>query len=414
MIKKYFILVPLIVLLFTACKKDVDHPPVNKLSNDHIITLKEVIDMYQGEEVIVTDTISVYATVTMDEVEGNIYKNLYIQDQTGAINMRMTSSADLFVGDRVRVNLLGATINNYNGVMQLDNIDPDTKIVRQKQDQPLAPEFVSIADIDTNMVNQLVRLDGVQFADADLNKTYADAAGQSSQNIILQDCFGSSIILRTSGFANYAGDSVAKGNGSIIAIVDRYNDDLQLKIRSIKELDLSAERCSGVTLTPGASMFKNFDDNSITSGGWSVIQVEGIHTWEVSTAGGAPDPYLKISNYDGGNTACENWFISPLIKFTSGSNPVMSFDNDVNYSGPHLELFVSTEYTGSGDPNLVNWTNISGTVTWDSDGSNWGFENTGDIDLSDFSGQSVYFGFRYTGTNSNGSTWEIDEIIITG
>jgi hypothetical protein len=399
--------------IFNGCKKEFDHPPLQTLSDDDVLTIRQVIDLYQGEAIVVTDSLSVYATVTMDETDGNIYKNLYVQDTTGAINLRMTASADFFVGDSIRINMLGAVIDNYNGVMQISEIDPETKIIKQKQGQGISPKIVSISDLDFELVNQLVQIEDVQFVPGDLNGTYAFVAGQSSKNITLEDCYGNSVLLRTSGFANFAGDSIAKGKGSIVLIVDRFNNDLQVKIRSFAEVNMTGERCSGVILEDGAVLTKDFDDNSVTSGGWIVQQIVGTLTWETSTLGGAADPYAKISNYSGANFECESWLISPKIQL-EGSTPTISFDNDVNYSGPQLQLLVSADYNGIGDPNNATWTDITSNVNWDSNPTGWGFENTGDIDLSAFVGQSVYIAYKYTGSNSDGSTWEVDEIVITG
>lgn len=410
---RIFLITVLAVFTLTACKKEVDHPPLIVLNTSNVKTISEIIDLYVDEPVIITDTLSVFATVTMDETDGNIYKNIYIQDDSAAINLRMTASADFFVGDSLRVNLMGAVIDNYNGVMQISEVDPDTKIIKQIAGSFITPKQMSIADISFDNVNQLVKLTDVQFGLGDLNGTYAISAGQSSKNITLEDCFGNSILLRTSGFSNFAGDSIAKGQGDIVVIVDRYNADLQLKIRAFSEINMTGVRCNGVSLVDGAVLNKNFDDNSITSGGWMVQQVIGADTWETSTAGGAPDPYVQISNYSGANNECENWLISPKIKF-DGIMPTMSFDNDGNYSGPQLQLMVSSNYDGVGDPNNAAWLDITNTVTWDSNLTGWGFENTGDIDLNAFVGQSVYIAFKYTGSNSDGSTWEVDEIIITG
>ena len=402
-----------IIGVMTACKKEVDHPPLSVLNDANVRTISQVIDMYVGDPITITDTISLFATVTMDATDGNIYKNLYIQDDSGAINLRLTASADFFVGDSLRVNLLGAIIDNYNGVMQISEVDPEIKIVKQASGKNISPKVVSIADINFDLVNQLVKLENVQFVPGDINGTYAIAAGQSSKNVTLEDCFGNSVLLRTSGFANFAGDSIAEGNGSIVLIVDRFNNDLQVKIRSFSEIEMSGERCSGVALEAGAVLSKNFDDNSITSGGWLVQQVIGTSTWETSTLGGAADPYAKITNYAGSNTACENWLISPKIQFL-GAAPTISFDNDGNYPGPQLQLMVSTDYNGIGNPTSATWIDITSTVTWDSDLFGWGFENTGDVDLSAFSGQTVYIAYLYTGSDSDGSTWEVDEIMITG
>ena len=413
MMKKILFIAIATIGLFTACKKEVDHPPLSILNDTNVRTISQIIDLYIDQPVTILDTLSLFATVTMDESDGNIYKNIYIQDDSAAINLRMTASADFFVGDSLRINLAGAIVDNYNGVMQISEVDPETKIIKQASGRDITPKLLSIDEINFDLVNQLVKIEDVQFSPGDLNATYAIVAGQSSKNITLEDCFGKSVLLRTSGFANFAGDSIAKGKGSIVLIVDRFNNDLQVKIRSYDEINMLGERCSGVTLEAGAVLSKDFDDNSITSGGWLVQQVIGTSTWETSTLGGAADPYAKISNYNGSNSACENWLISPKIKFV-GQNPTISFDNDGNYQGPHLQLMVSIDYDGISDPNIATWTDISSTVTWDSDLFGWGFQNTGDIDLSSFANKSVHIAYKYTGSDTDGSTWEVDEIIITG
>ncbi|MFD1552717.1 hypothetical protein DNU06_08870 [Putridiphycobacter roseus] len=411
---KRIIIISMVILGIAACKKELDHPPYHTLNANRILTIQEVIDLYQGAELEIKDTLSVFATVTMDESDGNIYKSLYIQDATAAINLRLLSATDFLVGDSLRINLLGALIDNYNGVMQLSNVDPSTRVIKQVKGQGIPPKAMSIEDIDTNFVNQLVILTGVQFAKEELGATYADAPAQFAENRRLEDCFGNSILLRTSGFAEFAGMNIAKGNGQVIVIVDRFNDDLQLKIRSFNEVEMTGERCNGITLIPGANLSKDFNDNSITSGGWMSVQVDGEDTWETSTVGGALTPYAKISNFNGGNFLCENWLISPKVAFALISNPTLGFNNDVNYDGDQLQLLVSEDYDGIGDPNLFIWVNITASVNWDSNPNGWGFENTGDINLSLFAGKAVYFAFKYTGSNTDGSTWEIDDIIING
>ncbi|MBK9192958.1 MAG: hypothetical protein IPM77_16475 [Crocinitomicaceae bacterium] len=51
----------------------------------------------------ITEDLSVYGIVTMDETSGNIYKQLYVQDHTAGINVRLTASADFQAGDSVRI-----------------------------------------------------------------------------------------------------------------------------------------------------------------------------------------------------------------------------------------------------------------------------------------------------------------------
>ncbi len=50
---------------------------------------------------------STYGVVVGDESSGNIYKNSYVQDSTGAINLRLINPGGLYVGDSIRIYLKG-------------------------------------------------------------------------------------------------------------------------------------------------------------------------------------------------------------------------------------------------------------------------------------------------------------------
>ena len=88
---------------------------------------------------------------------------------------------------------------------------------------------------------------------------------------------------------------------------------------------------------------------------------------------------------------------------------MLSFYTADAYDGEPLEAFVSNDYDGS-DPTTANWTTLEFTT------STGFFEwiSSGDIDLSGISGADVYVGFRFTSTNQESATWEVDDILITG
>jgi hypothetical protein len=417
---KKLLIIALSISALSACKKEPDSPPENLLNQNKIITIDSLRSWQQANSpggVSITDSLNLYAIVTMDEAEGNIYKNLYIEDHTAAIQVRLTSSSDFAVGDSIRFSLAGAYLSEYAGVIQLDSIDPETMMVKQSAGHPLTPTVVTISELDSVFTNdiqnftdnyegKLIQLNNVQVTFADLSKTWADAFNQSSENIFLEDCSGNNIIVRTSGFADFANETVPDGNGSIVCIVGRFNSDIQLTIRSISEVDMAGTRCAGQILS------KDFEDEDLFSGGWTNIVVVGTTAWEVQFFG---SNCAVISNYDGmNNSAAESWLISPALDLSNTTTATMSFDNDCNYSGDPLQLLVSTDYAGVGNPNSSTWIDISSSVTWDSNPSGWGFEPTGDIDLSAYTGGTLYVAFKYTGSNSDGRTWEIDNIIITG
>jgi hypothetical protein len=420
--KKILIILTLSLAVF-SCEKEVDSPPINTLTDGQILTIDSLVTMYNGEAIKFDKDVSIYGTITMDESDGNVYKNVYLQEGNTAVNMRLLSSGDLYEGDYIRVNLKGTILNKFSGVMQLDSVDYATNIAVQETGKSITPQVVTIAELNNSFLNtlasepndptyqfeylsKLVKIENVQFSGGELSGTYADAPGQSSKNIVLEDCDGYQILVRTSGFANFAGDSLAKGNGTITAIVSRYNDEMQIYIRSISEIEMKGDRCAGQIL------LKDFEDEDLSSGGWTVAQVVGSDTWEVGFFGSNA---LKIQNYDGSaNNACESWYISPEINLTSSPSASMKFDNDTRYNGDQLKLLISTNYSGTGNPNNSTWVDMSAFVSWDPDTGAWGFHDSGVIDLTQFIGNTIFIGFKYTGSDSDGATWELDNISVNG
>ncbi|NOQ71472.1 MAG: DUF5017 domain-containing protein [Crocinitomix sp.] len=405
----------------TACKKEPDSPPVNVITASDVITIDSLKAWQRSvnDAILITDTISVYGIVTMDEGNGNIYKNIYFQDHTGAINVRFTGGTDLVQGDSIRIALNGVTLNNFNGVYQLDGVEEETNVVVQSSGNETTPLTVSIDQIQSEYnaflaedsivefkyQSMLVRFTNVQFKTSELFSTYADAVTQSSENRLFEDFDGYTSFIRTSGFALFAADSLPKGAGTMICIVSEYNEEIQYILRSPEEADMNGPR------GPGELLVKDFSDDDVTSGGWSVQQVIGADTWETAELGGWEDrPYAIISNFDDGNSACESWLVSPSLDLSGSTDASLSFDNAYNYSGDPLELLISTDYSGTGDPNLATWTPLS--AIW-STGS-FDFVNSGSIDLAAYLTNNVRIAFKYTGTDSSGRTWEIDNITING
>ncbi|MCB9223996.1 MAG: DUF5689 domain-containing protein [Crocinitomicaceae bacterium] len=408
---KKLLFIALGIAALTACKKEPDSPPENVIKSGSVITIDSLRNWQQAFSpggVSITDTLHVYGIITMDESEGNIYKNLYLQDHTGAIQVRLTSGSDFAVGDSVRIALAGAYLSEYAGVIQLDSINPDEMIVKQSANNLILPEVMTIDSIGFEDEAKLVKLENVQVTFANLGSTWADAYNQASANVILEDCNGKTIIVRSSGFASWAGDEVPMGNGSVVCIVGRYNSDIQLTIRSINEVNLTGTRCAGQILA------KDFEDDDLNSGGWINYVVVGTTLWETKYIGG--NTFANITNWNGTvNSAAESWYLSPQLDLSNSTSASLSFDNDCNYSGDPLQLLVSTDYPGTGNPSTTGtWIDITSTASWDPNTSAWGFHPSGSIDLSAYTGGNLYIAFKYIGTNSNGRTWEIDNIVISG
>ena len=155
--------------------------------------------------------------------------------------------------------------------------------------------------------------------------------------------------------------------------------------------------------------YKDFNDESITSGGWVNELVSGPENcyWQIFSS---DDQLAKVSNYlSGENQACESWLISPSVDLTN-VDPSLGFRSSYNFNGDPLELMISTDYQ-SGNPSLATWTDISNLAIFaTTDGYQW--QNSGTIDLSAYAVPNVRIGFKYTGSNNDGSTWNLDDIIL--
>lgn len=392
------------LVALAACKKEYDVPPLDYLPEGSVLTIDSLRSMQAtyGSFKFSTD-VSVYGIITMDENDGNIYKNVYMQDQTGAVNVRLMTGGGVYVGDSVRIALRDVYLSKYNGVLQLDSCDADVNIIKQSSGNSFAPEVVTIDQITALKESELIKLENVQFVSWEQGEKFADKPNLQSKDRTLEDSNGNIVIVRTSGYSSFADEVLPDGNGSIVCIVSHFNGEIQLYIRSYDEVNMAGSRFTGLLA------LKNFDDDLIESGDWTQQAVTGSFLWETSTAGGAPNPYASISNYDGANFDSECWLISPTINLTGSSSPTLSFDNAYNYTGPTLEVLVSTDYV-SGDPSTATWTALSPILS----GGGWAWANSGNIDLSSYISANFHVAFKYTGTTTNGSTWELDNIMIKG
>jgi hypothetical protein len=406
----------LAAMLLLSCNKDPVQPPIKVLTSDNIITIDSVKNMYfaVNADIVVAQDYSVYGTVTADEVSGNLYKEIYIQDATAGIKLRLTSSGSFYEGERVRVALKGATITRYKNMLSIDNIDPDKQIIKQGTKESITPEVVSIDDIKIPVgeiyspyQGKLIKLDNVEFLCSDIFNAWANAVTQYSGEATLIDANNKQVLVRTSGFSSFANDVLPKGNGSVIAVVSQYNSTVQLTIRTPQELTLT-----GTRINDCFKYIKNFNDGNIYSGGWTTQNVIGNINWTTNDQG-SPDnsDYATITNFNFTNftnTACESWLISKEFDLTNSGTDSLSFRSAYKYSGNPLEFYVTTNYTG--DVTTTTWTNITSLPVWSGGNFVWAFSKN--MPLSNYNSPTVRFAFKYTGSNNDGNTWEIDDFII--
>ncbi len=416
---KVFLLSVLVSLtIFSSCvDKEFDTPPINDIPVGSILTVAQLRALYTGISIKFTGDTSVYATVTMDDKNGNIYKNIYVQDATGSIVLRTLSSGGVYQGDSVRIYLKGTVLSSYNGMLQLDSVDVDKNIIKQKNDVVIPPTVVSITDINSSIQGKLVKLEGVQFNDVELGKTYADKPNLVTVNRTLEDCFGNQIIVRTSGYASFAGDTVASGNGSLVAIVGEYSGTYQLYLRSKEEILLTGTRCGGNgNFTPiveeDFSTVTVYSDVNIN--GWQTQAIAGSKKWVGKEYTG--NKYAEMSAYQSAEASNIGWLISPAINLTGYSLYRLNFETQFSYwTHDAVTVYISTDFDGTNIA-TATWTPIPDAyIATDADGyNNW--IPSGNSNLTTYAGSTVYIGFKYegSGTGNLTSTYRVDNFKVLG
>ncbi|MFP4449105.1 MAG: DUF5689 domain-containing protein [Bacteroidales bacterium] len=400
-------------MLLSCVEENYDLPPETTVPIGDEYTINELKQLAEDGDFVFPDTVdaSVYGIVTMDDKLGNIYKTAYIQDESGAIALHQNGFGGIYQGDSVRVYLRNLKIGKYNELFQIDAQDGegfllDSHIVKLDTGIEMEPELLTISELKSNISEhqgKLVEINDVQFIAEDTSKTLADTSDNNlSRNTYLIDSEGNTIMVRTSGYADFAGEPVPDLNGTFIGIISQYNQDRQLLIRNPEELEMNNTRF--------LAFVKNFDDNSF--GSWSTYNVKGEQKWEISSQGSST-PYAVMSGWDGSShNENEDWLISPSLNLNKYSNEKLSFWNASSYDGPDLEVKYSTNYPGDGeDPTEYDWTDLSGFEL--SDG-NFSWVESGDIDLSEILSTNVHIAFVYKSTNSESKTWEVDDIMILG
>ena len=417
---KNIILILGVIALQFSCNKKYDNPPANDVPVGEIISIGDLKDLFTGSVTVIDSNYSIVGNITTEETNGAFYKEIYMEDLSGAIKIQLKASGGLYIGDSIRIYISGVTMSEYGDLIQLDNIDVDQQVVKIATEKFVEPFESSINQLSINEdQSRLVKLNDVEFTE--MGMTYADATNLTTGSRILSDCNGNTISVRTSGYANFASDTLPSGKGSVIGIFTIYNSEKQFVVRDINEVKLDSTRCNGSSGGSGSGsgvLLKDFNDGSITSGNWKsfwtgTTTTENWGEWEIYGGNVASAGNFDVSIFQ--NYACESWMVSPTVDLTSTSSPFLSFDNVVQYEpGPRLELFISSDYDGVSNPlQQGTWIDLTNYVpNWDVDSGDWDFVSSGNIDLTQFISPTTTIAFKYTGTDSNGATWEIDNILI--
>ncbi|MCS3698043.1 DUF5017 domain-containing protein [Salinibacter ruber] len=173
---------------------------------------------------------------------------------------------------------------------------------------------------------------------------------------------------------------------------------------------------STVSILDNDLLWADFSDDELPP--MMAYSVASNNDWGTSSEGGADNAPYAVANGFEADAPSNDWLISPALNFNDFGGETLTFLNakGFNDSGRRgLQVKVSTDYSGSGDPTNATWTDVSDQVTF-SEGD-FNFVESGEVDLSDsqFQSDAVYVAFQYQSSGPfNAATWEVDNIQVTG
>jgi len=247
---------------FTACDGDLERPPMIEPEatikpNTTIAALKA--DVWQTDRNYVTEVgqrngrdIIIAGRVVSNDKAGNVFKNIVLQDETGAITVGI-NAYDLCEtyqqGQQIVVNVTGLKIGGYNGLLQIGaegtyNNAPSMTFMTKElfaehaQQNGLArleridtipttiPEVMAAKETVEGLQkwqSQFIRIDNVSFENA--GQPYA---GSSATDRYIKDAQGNRINVRNSSYADFAKDILPSGSGSVAGILSYFGSDWQI------------------------------------------------------------------------------------------------------------------------------------------------------------------------------------------
>jgi hypothetical protein len=220
------------------------------------------------------------------------------------------------------------------------------------------------------------------------------------------DTNGSTVIL--SGTINVTSPSIEFSSLVVNGLIPSTGYDVYVVASdNVPNLQTSPAKIS-VTTSPQFVETFNVCDGTAS---FTQYSVTGAQVWGCTDFGRASTKGIRMNGFSGGAVANEDWLISPLVNL--GSNASLSFYSQFSFSGNGLQLKISTNYSGSGDPNTATWTDLNGnfpTVAVSSSSTSLSDWTLSKEDLSAYASQNVYVAFVYTSTSTAAARWTLDEI----
>lgn len=236
---------------------------IMKEEGDKVITIGELKEKYSSlinastdgvKEI--TDDWQLQVVVNGNDEGGNLYKQISVQDPTGAIIVGINAS-NLYpympVGQQLLINLKGLHIGGYRKQAQIGALYKNGSIGRMDTDvweqhvrllkEGEIEAKVDTVDFDENadkfiLSGRIVKLSGVTIS----GEGTQVLAPEDGSVTLSSNCANrlinrkSSLVLRTSSYSKFANRAIPKGKADVYGVCTRYNNTWQILMRTESDL----------------------------------------------------------------------------------------------------------------------------------------------------------------------------------
>lgn len=403
----------------------------NSLREKNVISIADlktqfatIINSDNGYKQIEKDMM-IKAVVTGNDVSGNIYNQVSVQDKSGAIIIAINGSGlsgYLPVGQEILVNLKGLYIGSYKKLPQIGGVNTKLsdgslgmgKIERaiwnehfkilnpgEADASTVVPEefdltkLTDAAYMDAN-VGKLMTLKKVKFASANGTNVWAPDDTNTSLELIDAETGKrinkNNLVVRNSGYSKFANEVVPQGVFDITGIFTRYNNTWQIVLRSTDDL-------KSVVLAYLSEPFDASQGNFTIDNIKLADGVEFVWKWASAAYG------MKASGYvNGSKQELQSRLKSSAIDLKSAKSAKLMFDQAINFASDmkqECKVQISTDgktWTDldvQGYPTENSWTFVSSTA-----------------DLTKYCGKTIYIGFLYSSSPTSAPTWEVKNFAV--
>lgn len=396
--------------------------------------IADVRALYTGEQktVTVTEAWTVCGTVisNVDLNNATSMKNVVIQDESAGIMIRLTKDYEEFKrGDVVEVNVQNMSLEQFNGLLQLNNV-PLENVTEIRQNAMPEAKVISAAQLLTgDYESQYVAVENVQVVESDLGKTWMMNDQNTSINFEAET--GERFEVRTSYHADALGKiEVPGGSGTLKGIAQCYYETIQMLLTSTDDYaDLDGERFEGAVpeggiigdyntwkgVGPLASFSDDFssissENQQYINDNWLFYSNAGTNINDgFKTGTFDSDKYIQVAPHNASIDEVIAFALPPRADMTKADPKTFSFRKalyhlDDGGDDSKMEVVVSTDFAG--DFMSAKWTVVKDVTFPEGAERNQWIEET--IDLSDYASESALcIALRYTGKSN---TYRIDDV----